>query len=136
MQNIKKINESQLQKFIDSEHSIMNFQPVVKIDRFGKKNIDRIIVLSSHQILIFYEGVLKLEIKSNLDIKVLSYIIKSTDPESKEMMLCFSNKNKSCVHVILQEDLQEFFDLLKLRWAFFNPDKTLKVFGVPEGSLI
>jgi len=93
-------------------------------------------VLSSHQILIFYEGVLKLEIKSNLDIKVLSYIIKSTDPESKEMMLCFSNKNKSCVHVILQEDLQEFFDLLKLRWAFFNPDKTLKVFGVPEGSLI
>ena len=136
MQNIKKINESQLQKFIDPEHSIMNFQPVVKIDRFGKKNIDRIIVLSSHQILIFYEGVLKLEIKSNLDIKVLSYIIKSTDPESKEMMLCFSNNNKSCVHVILQEDLQEFFDLLKLRWAFFNPDKTLKVFGVPEGSLI
>jgi len=26
----------------------MNFQPVVKIDRFGKKNIDRIIVLTSH----------------------------------------------------------------------------------------
>ena len=79
----------------------MNFQPVVKIDRFGKKNIDRIIVLSSHQIIIFYEGVLKLEIKSNLDIKVLSYIIRSTQPDSNEMMLCFSNKNKSCVHVIL-----------------------------------
>jgi len=56
----------------------MNFQPVIKIDRFGKKNIDRIIVLTSHQIQIFYEGVLKLEVKSMLDIKVLSYIIKST----------------------------------------------------------
>ena len=82
--------------------------------------------------MIFYEGVLKLEIKSMLDIQVLSYIIKSTQPDANEMMLCFSNKNKSCIHVVLQEDMQEFFDLLKLRWAFFNPNKTLKVFGVPS----
>jgi hypothetical protein len=30
----------------------------------------------------------------------------------------------------------EFFDLLKLRWVNFNPDKTLKVYGVQEKSLV
>jgi hypothetical protein len=32
--------------------------------------------------------------------------------------------------MILEEDLCEFFDLLKLRWVNFNPDRTLKVYGV------
>ena len=106
------------------------------MDKFGKKKIDRIIVLTSHQILIVYEGVLELEIKSMLDIKYLHYVIKSTNAASNELMLCFNNKHRSCVHIILDEDLCEFFDLLKLRWALFNPDKTLKVYGVPELSLM
>lgn len=51
-------------------------------------------------------------------------------------MLVFNNKGRSTMHIILDEELGEFFDLLKLRWALFNPDKTLKVFAVPEASLL
>lgn len=40
------------------------------------------------------------------------------------------------MHIVLEEEREEFFDLLKLRWALFNPDKTLKVFAVPETSLL
>jgi hypothetical protein len=40
------------------------------------------------------------------------------------------------MYIILEEDLMEFFDLLKLRWVNFNPDKTLKVYGVQEKSLV
>lgn len=117
-------------KFINPDHAIMNFQPVVKLDKLGKKKIDRIIVLTSHQILIIYDGVLELEIKSMLDIKYLHYAIVSQ--KSNEIMLVFNNRGKSNMHIILDEELGEFFDLLKLRWALFNPDKTLKVYSVPE----
>lgn len=48
MQNLKQTSESQLSKLISQDHVIMNFQPVIKIDKFGKKKIDRIIVLTSH----------------------------------------------------------------------------------------
>ena len=106
------------------------------MDKFGKKKIDRIIVLTSHQILIVYDGVLELELKSMLDIKYLHYVIKSMHKDSKELMMIFNNKAKSNMHIILDEELDEFFDLLKLRWALFNPDKTLKVFGVPDSSLM
>ena len=51
-------------------------------------------------------------------------------------MLVFNNKGRSNMHIILEEELAEFFDLLKLRWALFNPDKTLKVFAVPEAALL
>ena len=51
-------------------------------------------------------------------------------------MLIFNNRGKSNMHIILDEELGEFFDLLKLRWALFNPEKTLKVFNVPEESLL
>ena len=71
-----------------------------------------------------------------LDIKYLHYVIKSMHKDSKELMMVFNNKAKSNMHIILDEELDEFFDLLKLRWALFNPDKTLKVFGVPEASLM
>ncbi len=50
--------------------------------------------------------------------------------------MCFNNKGRSNMHIILEEDPEEFFDLLKLRWASFNANKTLKVFAVPEASLI
>ena len=40
------------------------------------------------------------------------------------------------MHIILDEELGEFFDLLKLRWALFNPENTLKVYNVPEDSLL
>lgn len=114
----------------------MNYQPVIKLDKFGKKKIDRLIVLTSHQILIIYEGGYELQVKSSLDIKFLHYVIKSLHPGSNELMLCFNNKNKSCMYCVLDEDLQEFFDLLKLRWVNFNPDKTLKVYGVKDKSLM
>ena len=84
--------------------------------------------------MIIYDGVLELEIKSMLDIKYLHYAIVSQ--KSNEMMLVFNNRGKSNMHIILEEELGEFFDLLKLRWALFNPDKTLKVFCVPEDSLL
>ena len=48
----------------------------------------------------------------------------------------FNNRGKSNMHIILDEELGEFFDLLKLRWAKYNPDKTLKVYNVPEESLL
>ena len=112
----------------------MNYQPVIKLDKFGKKKIDRIIVLTTHQIIIVYEGGLKLEVKSNIDIKFLDYIIISQT--SKEIMLCFDNDYKSCMHLIIEVDWNEFFDFLKLRWVKFNPEKTLKVFGVQEKSLM
>jgi len=51
-------------------------------------------------------------------------------------MLCFNNRQKSCMHMVLNEDFYEFFDLLKLRWINFNPNKTMKVFGVPEKTLL
>jgi len=94
-------------------------------------------VLTSHQILILYEGGLELEIKSSLDIRYLSYVIKSlAAAASYELMLCFNNKHKSTMHLILEEDMSIFFDLLKLRWVNFNPDKTLKVFGVKDSNLL
>ena len=93
-------------------------------------------MLTTHQIIIVYEGGLKLEVKSNIDIKYLDYVIKSCHPQSNEYMLCFNNKQKSNMHMILHLDWQEFFDYLKLRWVKFNPEKTLKVFGVPEKSLM
>jgi len=40
------------------------------------------------------------------------------------------------MHLIMQGDFEELFDFLKLRWVSFNKDKTLKVFGVPEKSLM
>jgi len=86
--------------------------------------------------LIVYEGGLELEVKSILDIKYLHYVIKSTQAQSKEVMLCFNNKQKSNMHLIMHGDFQELFDFLKLRWVSFNKDKTLKVFGVPEKSLM
>ena len=98
------------------------------------KKVDRIILLTTHQILIVYEGGLELEIKSRLDIKYLSYVIKSL--KSNEILLNFQTKNMSQMHLVLNEDLEEFFDLLKLRWINFNPFKTLKVYGVPEESLL
>ena len=130
----RKVSENALLKFINPDHAIMNFQPVVKLDKLGKKKIDRIIVLTSHQILILYDGVLDLEIKSMLDVKYLHYAIISQ--KSNELMLVFNNRGKSNMHIILDEELGEFFDLLKLRWALFNPDKTLKVYAVPEESLM
>ena len=51
-------------------------------------------------------------------------------------MLCFDNDYKSCMHLIIEVDWNEFFDFLKLRWVKFNPEKTLKVFGVQEKSLM
>jgi len=86
--------------------------------------------------LIIYEGGLELEVKSILDIKYLHYVIKSHHDQSNEVMLHFNNKQKSNMHVIMEEDWEEFFTFLKLRWVNFNPDKTLKVFGVPEKSLM
>jgi hypothetical protein len=38
--------------------------------------------------------------------------------------------------MILESDWETFFDYLKLRWVTFNSDKTLKVYGVEEKSLI
>lgn len=73
----RKISENALAKFVNPDHAIMNFQSVVKLDKLGKKKIDRIIVLTSHQILILYDGVLELEIKSMLDIKYVHYVIRS-----------------------------------------------------------
>ena len=105
MQNLNQTTEEQLEKFIPADHAIMNFQPVIKLDKFGKRKIDRVIVLTSHQILIVYEGGLNLEVKSILDIKYLHYVIKSLAPGSNELMLCFDNKQKSCMYIILEEDL-------------------------------
>ena len=136
MKNLKSTTEEQLTQFIKEDHAVMNYQPVIKLDSFGKKKIDRIIVLSTHQILIVYEGGFELEVKSCIDIKYLEYIIKSSHEKSNEILLQFNNKKRSCMHMILNEDLQEFYDLLKLRWATFNPNKTLKVYGVPEISLM
>ena len=49
-------------------------------------------MLTSHQILIIYEGGLELEAKSVLDIKFVNYVIKSHHEESSEVMLIFNNK--------------------------------------------
>ena len=51
-------------------------------------------------------------------------------------MLCFNNKQKSNMHLIFLGDFEAFFDLLKLRWANFNENNTLKVFGVQDKSLM
>ena len=119
MESRNKVSEDQINRFIEDEHVVMIHMPVTKIDKFGKKKFDRLIVLTTHQILILYEGGLELEMKSSLDIKYLSYVIKSMDPASQEVMLCFCNKNKSTMHLILEEDFQTFFDLLKLRWVHY-----------------
>ena len=51
-------------------------------------------------------------------------------------MLVFNNKGRSNMHIVLDDEQGEFLHFLKLRWANFNPDKTLKVFAVPEKSLL
>lgn len=55
------------------------------------------------------------------------------------MMLLFSNKQRSCMHVILlgeEFEPEEFYNLLKLRWTSFNPEKRLMVFSVPAAELL
>ena len=54
---------------------------------------------------------------------------------SKEVMLCFSDKSKN-MHCIMEQDWKEFFDFLKLRWITFNPNTTLKCYGVQDKSLM
>ncbi len=100
MQNLQKTTEEELIKFIDTEHVMMNFQPIIKIDKFGKKKIDRIIILTTHQIIIVYEGGLRLEVKTNIDISMLDYVILSTT--SIEVMLVFNNQQKSQLHMVLE----------------------------------
>ena len=42
------------------------------------------------------------------------------------------------MHVVLlgeEDEPEEFYNLLKLRWTTFNPEKRLKVFSVPQGEL-
>lgn len=80
-----------------------------------------------------------LEIKTKLEIKVLEYIIRPSSilgVIGNERILSFTNNRKSCLHLELLGDPEEFISLLKLRWSWFNPNKTLKVFAVPSDSLI
>ena len=42
------VNESHLTKLIDPDHEILNWQAILKIDKFGKKKIDRFVLLTSH----------------------------------------------------------------------------------------
>jgi hypothetical protein len=53
-----------------------------------------------------------------------------------ERILSFTNNRRSCLHVELLGDPEEFISLLKLRWSWFNPNKTLKVFAVSPDSMI
>lgn len=85
------MTEQHLEALISDNEPLMNFQSVVKIDKFGKKKIDRTICLTTHHILIVYEGVLDLELKSRLEIRYLSFIIKNQS-NPNEIMLLFSNK--------------------------------------------
>jgi len=45
--------------------------------------------------------VLDLELKSKLEIRQLHYVIKWKE-KSNVLMLFFSNKSKSCMHIILE----------------------------------
>ena len=129
------INEAQLERFIEDDHEIMTWLPIEKVDKYGKKKFDRILLLTSHQILIIHDGVTDLEVKSNLEIKTLEYIVRPVRLEGQicyEYLLCFSNKNASCMHLVMLSNPKEFIDLLKLRWVKFNPKKTLKVFAVSQ----
>ena len=38
--------------------------------------------------------------------------------------------------MVMMGDWQEFFQFLKLRWVNFNPERTLKVYGATEKSLL
>ena len=40
------------------------------------------------------------------------------------------------MHIHCEEDPDEFFDFLKLRWINFNPTKSLRVFGVPSKDFL
>ena len=82
-----------------------------------------------------------------LNIKQLDYVIRSQKSASKELMLVFNNKGRSTMHIILNEDLVKFFDFLKQMWtdlfdlnlnktSKINLEKTLKIFAVPETSLL
>ena len=110
----------------------------MKLDKFGKQKIDRTICLTTHHILIVYEGVLDLELKSKLEIKCLHFIIKSAT-RPNEIMMFFNNKQRSCMHVIMlgeEGEPEEFYNLLKLRWTSLNPEKRLRVFAVPGPELM
>lgn len=133
MEKQKRLSEDLLEGIIPEEEPIMNFQPVVKLDKFGKKKIDRTIVLTTHHIYIVYEGVLDLELKSKLEIRQLHYVIKCNEKDNV-LMLFFANKSKSCMHILLEggdDEPNTFYDLLKLRWATLNPEQRLKIFVVP-----
>jgi len=67
-------------------------------------------------------------------LKCLEYIIRpaaTLGVIGNERILSFINNRRSCLHVELLADPEEFISLLKLRWPIFNPKKTLKVFAVP-----
>ena len=111
---------------------------MAKLDKFGKKKIDRTICLTTHHILIVYEGVLDLELKSKLEVKCLHFILKSA-ANPAELMLFFNNKQRSCMHVVLNgagDEPEEFYNLLKLRWTSFNPEKRLFIYSVPAKELM
>lgn len=82
---------------------------------------------------------LDLELKSKLEVKCLEFIIKSANESPLELMLFFNNKQRSCMHVQLlggEGEDEEFYNLLKLRWTSFNPEKRLFVFKVPPKELL
>lgn len=93
------MTESHLETFVPDTELIMAFQPICKVDKFGKSKIDRTICLTTHHILIVYEGVLDLELKSKLEVKCLNFIIKSASSKPFELMLFFNNKQRSVMHV-------------------------------------
>ena len=40
------------------------------------------------------------------------------------------------MHLMVDSDVEEFFAFSKMRWTNMNPDKTLKVYGVKDESLL
>jgi hypothetical protein len=96
-----------------------------KISRWGIAQ-DRLAILCTHYVyLMSYKAVRK-----KVPIADLKYIVRST--QSKEVLLYFHDEFDIRM---ITEDRDNFLSLLKLRFAHFCPQKTLKVYGIPKESL-
>lgn len=87
---------------------------------------DRVIILSTHHIFLLSTK----EIRKKVHISALVYIIKSLS--SNEVLLYF---NQGFDMRLVFDSREDFLNLVKLRFASFMPQKTLKVYGVPFNSL-
>jgi hypothetical protein len=128
----QKLIPDQIMKDIFPEDNDLEEEPmfVSKCKKISNWNIgqDRVLILSTHYIYLLSTK----EIRKKVSITDVKYFVKSLDTKSKEMLLFF---REGYDFRLTFDGLEEFQNLIKLRFTSLSPKVTLKVYGVPQASL-